>query len=435
MNKFIAMKRTAISILLTFFILSFSTFAQIKTDYSKIDIRLINGDYKKVVDTCQLILSSDSLNSEIWYKMGLAYQNLLLDDKSFDCFQKAALISPDNAGYNFMVAKGYYNKGKTYRAKPILFSLCAIDSLSWSYAYYLTSIYMQEGKYDESIKIYNRFHKLDSTNYVFIDKLGFANLRKGEFDTAIDLFSKSLEINGNNINAIKNVASLYALTYRADTAVQILTRGIQIDPSDMDLYVRRAALNFSVNYTKRALDDYLKIISTGDSSVLYLKRAGIGYTYNLQPKQAIEFLLKAYKKDSTDYEVSSYLARNYQTIKDLKSSAYYYTHIVKTLNPVIQQLSLNYFSLAEVLKADGKYKEAITAYLNGLQIRNDVNIYGIIANLYDEKINDPVKAIYYYELYLKNTSSSKIPSRAEYVASVKKRLDFLKEKQAVSVKN
>jgi tetratricopeptide (TPR) repeat protein len=435
MNNFCAMKRTAVFLLFIMLLVSNATQAQTKSDYSKIDIRLINGDYKRAIDTCKLILATDSLNSEIWYKMGLAYQNLMLDDKSFDCFQKAAGISPDNAGYNFMVAKGYYNKGKTNRAKPILISLCTTDSLNWSYAFYLTSILMQEGRYDESVKIYNRFYKFDSTNYVYIDKLGFANLRKGEFETAIELFSKSLEINGNNINAIKNVASLYALTYRADTAVKILTRGIKIDPADMDLYVRRAALNFSVNYTKKALDDYLKIIQSGDSSVLYLKRAGIGYTYNLQPKQAIEFLLKAYKKDSSDYEVSSFLARNYQTIKDLKSSAYYYTHIIKTLNPVIQQLSLNYFSLAEVLKAEGKYKEAITAYLNGLQIRNDVNIYGIIANLYDEKLNDPVKAIYYYELYVKNASNYKLPGKAEYVDSVKKRIDFLKEKQATAVKN
>jgi len=70
----------------------------------------------------------------------------------------------------------------------------------------------------------------------------------------------------------------------------------------MDLYARRAALNYSRNLTKRALDDYLKILSSGDSSFLYLKRAGIGYTNNLQPKEAIIYLLKAYDKDSSDYE-------------------------------------------------------------------------------------------------------------------------------------
>jgi tetratricopeptide (TPR) repeat protein len=288
---------------------------------------------------------------------------------------------------------------------------------------------MQEGKYDESIKIYNRFYQQDSTNCVFIDKIGYANFKKEEYNDAIELFSKSLSINKNNINAIKNIAYLYALTYRIDTAIQILSRGIEIDSSDMELYARRATFNYSKNYTKRALDDYLRIVNSGDSSVLYLKRIGIGYSNNLQPKPAIEFLLMAYKKDSTDYEVSSFLARSYERIKDLKSSAYYYRHIIKTLNPFMQQLSLNYFLLAEVLKSDGKYQEAITAYLGGLQIRADINVYMIVANLYDEKLNNPVKAIYYYELVLKNYKNLKMHFPQNYIESINKRIDFLKKNQ------
>ena len=114
--------------------------------------------------------------------MGLAYQNLLYEDKSLDCFLKSATISPENNTYNFMVAKSYFIKGKTNRAKPILVKLCESDTMNWAYAYYLTTIYLLEEKYDESIKIYNRFYKQDSSNYVFMDKIGFANLRNGDSD-------------------------------------------------------------------------------------------------------------------------------------------------------------------------------------------------------------------------------------------------------------
>ena len=123
----------------------------------------------------------------------------------------------------------------------------------------------------------------------------------------------------------------YASTKRIDTALQILTKGIKIDPTDMDLLVRRAALNYSRNYTKRALDDYLKILISGDSTVLYLKRAGIGYSNNFQPKEAVKYLLIAYNKDSSDIEVSRYLGQNYKKLNDLKNSAYYYSHIINTL--------------------------------------------------------------------------------------------------------
>lgn len=421
------MKWITLTFLLVVFFLSLPSPAQNKPDNSQIDMMLIRGDFKRAIDTCTQILAVDTLNSEVYYKLGLAYQNLLSDDKSFDCFLKASTISPDNNNYNFTIAKSLYNKGKSNRAKPILLKLCAADSMNWAYAYYLTSIYMQEGKYDESIKIYNRFYEQDSVNYLFMDKIGFACLRKGDSDKAIDMFNSSLALDQKNINAIKNLAYLYAVSSRIDTAIKLLTKGIQIDPSDMDLYARRAALNYSINYNKRALNDYLKILSSGDSSVLYLKRAGIGYTNNLQPREANVYLLKAYKKDTSDLEVLSFLARNYGKINDLKKSAYYYSHITEILNPFVFQLGINYILLAEVLKSDSLYSAAISAYNKSQEYRSDNSIYINIANLYDEKLKDIPKAIYYYELFLNKQKNSRDRFNSDYIESIKKRIESLKK--------
>ena len=420
------MKRIFLTIILLVFVVSFHLLAQNKPDNSKIDMMLIRGDFKRVIDTCKQILVVDTLNSEVYYKLGLAYQNLLSDDKSFDCFLQAATISPDNNNYNFTLAKNYYTKGKNSQAKPILLKLCASDSMNWAYAYYLTSIYMQEQKYDESIIIYDWFYKQDSTNYVFMDKIGFACLRKGDSDKAIDMFNSSLALNPKNINAIKNVAYLYAVTNRIDTAIQLLTRGIEIDPADMDLYARRAALNYSINYNKRALNDYLKILSSGDSSFLYLKRAGIGYTNNFQRKEAMVYLLKAYKKDTADSEVLNFLARNYRDLNDLKSSALYYNRIINILTPAIYQLGLNYILLAEVLKSGNQYNDAISAYNKSQEYRSDISIYINIANLYDEKLKNTPKAIYYYELFLDKVKTSQMNYTKIYIQAIKERVEYLK---------
>lgn len=154
------------------------TFAQTNTENISIDNLLIQGEFNKVIDTCKQILSTDSLNSEIYYKMGLAYQNIMRDNKSLDCFLQASTISPDNKIYNFMLAKGYYNKGDLNQALPLLINLCTTNSMNWVYSYYLTSIYIQEKKYDESINIYNRFYQQDTSNYMLIDKIGFACLKR-----------------------------------------------------------------------------------------------------------------------------------------------------------------------------------------------------------------------------------------------------------------
>lgn len=370
----------------------------------------------------------------MYYKMGLAYQNFLPDDKSFDSFLKASSLAPGNKQYKFLVARGYINKGKNKQAFPLLDTLYRNDTLNWTYAYYLTSILMQEKKYMESLKIYQRFYERDSSDYVILDKMGFALLRIGFFPAAIEYYNKSLAINPNNISSIKNLSFLYASSMRGDTALKLLTMGIAIDPTDMDLYIRRAALNFSFNYTKRALDDYLKILSTGDSTLLYIKRAGIGYNYNLQPEKAIKYLLIAYKKDSTDFEVSTFLARSYEKMKDYKNSALFYQKIINNLNPFLMQISYTYVALGEILKLDGLYKEAIENFLLGQKFGPERNTDMIIANIYDEKLNDIPNALRYYQKVLNSHRSDSNPATSRYYETVQKRIDFLKQKQTEVVK-
>jgi len=403
--------------------------AQNNTDYSKIDLHLIRGDYKMVIDTCRQILITDSLNSEIYYKMGLAYQNLISEDKSLECFTTAATLSPDNSTYSFMVAKGLFNKGKMKQAKPILFKLCQSDSLNWAYAYFLTSIYMQEEEYDKSLDIYKRFLKQDSSNYVFYDKIGFASLRKGDFLYSIDQFNRSMALNKKNTNAIKNLAFLYSNTMRVDTAIILLTRGIAIDPEDLDLYVRRANINFLISHTKRALDDYLKLLKTGDTTFIYLKRAGIGYSNNLQPKESNVYLKLAFKKDSTDYETATFLAQNYDKLGKPDTAIYYYKRVLKILDPIVDQASITSIFLAESLKNGGYFKEAIDTYLKCMKTTDDINLYMIVANIYDEQFNDLPKAIYYYQKFVDNLKNARMNFSTDYTDQVKKRLEFLKVKQ------
>jgi tetratricopeptide (TPR) repeat protein len=393
-----------------------------------ISLMLMKGEYEKVIDTCKQILASDSLNPEIRFTMGIAYQNMLEEDSALNCFSQAASTDPDNKAYIFMLAKGYYGKEKFKQAEPLFRKLCSIDTLNWVYAYYLTSIYMQNFKYDEAINIYNKFLRSDSANSIYLDKIAWAYLKKEDFGYAIALYTTSLAINNKDLAAIKNLAFLYSTTMNSDTAIQLLTQGIEIDSSDTDLYVRRAALYYSKHYTKRAMDDYLAVLSSGDSSKLYLKRIGIGYCNNLQPLESINFLLKAYQKDSSDYETCSYLGQSYYNLKDMKKSIYYYDKVVRILTPVSVQLGLTYILLGESQKGNGMYKEAIESYLSAMNLKPDPNIYMIIGNLYDEKLNDKEKAIYFYQKFLDNVKNARMNFTPEYIETVKQRLEFLKTK-------
>ena len=401
-----------------------------KSANSKIDIMLMQGDYEKAIDTCKQILSRDSLNSEICYKMGIAYQNILEEELSLNCYSRAVSLNPDNNGYNFMLAKGYYAKGKFNLAEPLLRNLCAIDSLNWVYSYYLSSIYMQSNRYDDAINIYERFLKKDSTKYAYIDKMALAYLKKEDFEYATELYNKSLSINNKNLTAIKNLAYLYSAAMRPDTAIQLLTRGLEIDSSDVDIYIRRAQLNYSLYYNTRAIDDYLAVLSLGDSSKLYLKRIGICYCNILQPEEGIKYLQKAYEKDPSDYETCSYLGQSYYKLKDMENSIFYYARVIKILKPVNIQLGLTYILYAESQKDNGMYKDAIESYLKAQVIKPDPNIYMIIANLFDEKLNDKKNAVCYYQKFLDNLKDARMNFTPEYAETIKTRLAYLQKNPA-----
>jgi type IV pilus assembly protein PilF len=400
--------------------------AQNKSATSGIDLMLMQGDYYKAIDTCKQILVNDSLNPEIHYRLGIAYQNTLDDDLSLKYFYNAATLSPGNRIYDFTLAKAYYGRDKFNQAEPVLQRLYEADSTNWLYAYYLTGIYMQSNRYDEAIDICGKFLIRDSLNTLYIDKIAFAHLKKENFSYATELYNKSLSINENSIPVLKNLAYLYSLALRSDTSIQLLTRAIAIDSTDTDLYIRRAALYYSKHYTKRALDDYLVVLASGDSSKLYLKRIGIGYCNNLQPEEGIRYLLQAYGKDSSDYETCSYLGQSYYNLQNMKKSIYYYDKVISILTPVSKQLGLTYILYAESQKGGGMYKEAVKSYLKSLDLKPDPNIYMIVGNICDEKLNDRGNAIYYYQKFLDNLNDSRMTFTREYLDTVRERLEYLK---------
>jgi tetratricopeptide (TPR) repeat protein len=89
-------------------------------------------------------------------------------------------------------------------------------------------------------------------------------------------------------------------------------------------------------------------------------------------------------------------------------------------------LGLAYVQYAESQKESGMYKAAINSYLKSMNFKPDPNLYMIIANLYDNKLNDPDRAIRYYQKFLDNLKNSKTHFTSEYIYTVKQRLEYLK---------
>jgi tetratricopeptide (TPR) repeat protein len=396
-------------------------------EFYSIDSLFIQGEYGKTIDLCLEILRKDSLNPDIYYKMGLAYQNLLLSDKSLGAFNRAVALSPENNKFNFALGKYYYNTGKLKLAEPIFVKLCTMDSLNWVYSYFLSDIFMQKGNYQKILPIYSRFYSQDTTNLMFLDKIGYCYLRMGELDTAQVLFEKSLSTNYKNIPSLKNLSYIYYKKNMIDTALYQLNQGIKYDSTDMDLYSRRADIYYSLDYHFRARPDYLRILASGDSSKLVLKRVGIGLAYNDQPTLALKYLHWAFQKDSSDFEIISYLGQMYYKLKQYGKSILYYNKVLELLKPIDRQIDYTNNLLADSYRDSCLYDPALKLYKKSLDERYSIRICMTIANIYDEKLKDYDKAIQYYQLFLNTLKENEVFRSTEYTKKVRDRLNWLVE--------
>ena len=70
-----------------------------------------------------------------------------------------------------------------------------------------------------------------------------------------------------------------------------------------------------------------------------------------------------------------------------------------------------------------------------LKIDHNINVLMVIANLYDEELNDSNNAIKYYRTFLDRIKGSEIAFPPEYIEQVKKRLDYLEKEKAKTKKN
>lgn len=425
----ITMKKTRYSFLLVAaFIISTFTFAQTQEN-NNLDALLIQGDYSEVAAICSKLIKTDSLNPEIYYKLGLAYQNLMQSEKSIKAFSNALKLDPISKKYNFSLARYYYNLGKIKPALPIFTNLYKQDSTNWIFTYYLTDIFMQKGVFNDALPIYKRFYLSDTTNSTYIDKYAFCNLRLMNYDTAIYLYEKSIKINDKSIAVRKNLSFLYQKVGMIDSAIYHLTKGIETDSTDYDLYNRRGDIYFGLKLHFKAGMDYNKVLSSGDSSKIVLKRMGIGLLNNLQNVEALTYFKAAFKKDSGDFEIPSYLGQTYYNLKQYKKSIRYYNKVLELLSIFVKQSDYTNVLIADSFKDSCLYNEAITHYTKSLNNKYSARICMTIANIYDKELKNYDKAIYYYQQFLNNPDKGEIVIGPDYIDNVKKRVDFLIEKK------
>lgn len=158
---------------------------------------------------------------------------------------------------------------------------------------------------------------------------------------------------------------------------------------------------FLYNKFPEAVNKFERCLELNDTSYFVIKNLGYSYFKNNNFESAKTYLEMAFKRDSTNAELCymTGMACAYSVYK--KQAVEYLSKSIDLLTPSPLLLSGIYTEIGKAYTGDYQYNNALNAYLKALELNpNDTILVFTIASHYDSWINDPQKALDYYQKFM-----------------------------------
>ncbi|MES2559559.1 MAG: tetratricopeptide repeat protein [Bacteroidota bacterium] len=135
------------------------------------------------------------------------------------------------------------------------------DCLAWTI---LGHTYLDQEKFDEAIKSYQKGIEADKNAFEPYSGLGLVYAKMGEYEKAKDAYEKANTISPNQGSVIGNLASLYDDLQDIKKSIEYGKKSIQLDSTDATLFA-----NLSIYYNKAGL--------MNERDVMFNKAKELGY--------------------------------------------------------------------------------------------------------------------------------------------------------------
>jgi len=153
------------------------------------------NDYKQSISTLQDGLKLDGKNTEMIFRLGLAFDKSGDRESCIDEMKKVLAIDPNNADSLNYIVYSYADEGinldeamdmiqRALKIKPD--SGPIIDSLGW--------VYYRKGLYDEALNSLEKAFSLDSSDPTIAEHLGDVYLKKNNYQRSLEMYQKALSL-------------------------------------------------------------------------------------------------------------------------------------------------------------------------------------------------------------------------------------------------
>ncbi len=378
---------------ITFISIAFLSNVKAQNEY---ELLYVQGKFDRIIGTAQTIIENKNPAATDFY-----WYTLALDKKGniktcLSVLEEAGRIFPENKELEIQLANTYYESGNYFLAAPIFERYpektdCRIK---------LANIYEFKSAYQKAISIFEGLYKNDTTNILYLKHLGENYYKTDSIDTALFFYHKAFEINPFDQPVAYRIALIHLKKNEFGKSVKVCDTILFQDSLNRKFLKQRGFSYFKWKKYENAVSDFSKLLSNGDSGTFTLKYLGISELSSNDFHTGRKHLLKAYSKDSADFEICFYLGRAFLNSMEQEKGLVYFEKAENLLKPQPELLTALYQEKASLYSALERFDDALKMHSVSYELIPKPEYLFYIASIYQNRKDDKQKAYTYYESFL-----------------------------------
>ena len=334
----------------------------------------------------------------------------------FDYLRKSEKVDPKNPELYILFGDGYMKGNDGSNAITCYKKAQALDPKSPKSNLRIGQLWMRTRNYNDALAYYREAIKIDSTFAPAYRELAELYALAKRYTEAIKTYNKFLSLSTTNLTAKVRYSSFLFMAKEYQQAINNIAQ-IQAEDSTFIILYRLLAYSYlELNQPDNALLNIKKFLAKTQPQKI-IPSDYIYYGKILAKMKndsvAIDYYIKGYKMDTSNYDVLSDIAISYNKMKKFDKAAYYYEVKIRD-NKAIPN---DYYNLAKVYYSSGYWIKADTNFAIFINLQpNYVLAYQwrarTNANIDPDAIDGKAKP--YFEMLVQKA----LPDSAKYVKEI-----------------
>lgn len=322
-----------------------------------------------------------------------------LTQAMMEVYAEEIAANPQAYDVYFRRANEYYKFNQYLRAlsdieNAIKFCPAADTDMLYQCQLLRGDIYQMLGKHRDALPAYEEALRLDPTSFMALYQKGNCEFELGDYSAARNSYTRLQAANPRSAEALTGLARVAVKENNLGQASQLMDDAVKMLPSDSDIFVRRASVRRMLGNNTGAVDDLIMAITIDSNPKAFQQLVNISNedypavitalsnAVSQAPDQGMFYYIRAvvaqahnhFPQAITDYQrIIDENMYNYAGIYASLGECYFalcdFQNALDNVNQAIGMTAQNaeyYIPLARILRAQGRFDDALSAIDNTL---------------------------------------------------------------------